>query len=340
MKNVIIICSLLFFAQIAIAQEKFFPADTNQDWKISGQEFDAYNKAWQNKENWSVEPNPIPMDYVTRAGYLFSFGENYYFDETQSGSLQWKVGKFKPITNSIGMTFVYIPPGTFMMGSPENELGRDIRGFGEDLHEVTLTKGYFMQTTEITQGQWKAVMGNNPSLFNNCGDDCPAENFHWNDVQDFISTLNQKEKTTKYRLPTEAEWEYAARAGATTAFPNGDISDTDCNDPKLDEIGWYCGNSNDKTHPVGQKKANNFNLFDMHGNVMEWCQDWFQKGYPYDSAINPEGPSSGSYRVIRDCSFSDEANKCRSATRYRNSPDYLRRSYLGARIAFTVDFNK
>jgi len=268
MKILTIIISLIIVAQIAIAQDNFHPADTNQDWKINGQEFDAYNKAWKNKDSWPVGSNPIPMDYVTRAGFLFSVAEDYYFDESQSGSLRWKGNKFKSITNSIGMTFSYIPPGTFMMGSPQDELGRDSRGFGEGQHEVTLTKGYFMQTTEITQGQWKAVMGNNPSLFNNCGDNCPAENFHWDDVQDFINALNQKEKTTKYRLPTEAEWEYAARAGSTTAFPNGDISDIDCNDPKLDAIGWYCGNADDKTHPVAQKKANKFNLFDMHGNVM------------------------------------------------------------------------
>jgi Uncharacterized conserved protein len=151
----------------------------------------------------------------------------------------------KDLTNTIGMTFVYIEPGSYTMGSPSTESGR---GSAETQHQVTLTKGYYMQTTEVTQGQWKAVMGSNPSYFGSCGDDCPVEDVSWTDAQAFITALNEKEQTNKYRLPTEAEWEYAARAGSTTAFANGGISETGCDlDANLDAMGWYCGNANIKT---------------------------------------------------------------------------------------------
>ncbi len=145
------------------------------------------------------------------------------------------------------MDFVYIKPGTFLMGSPSDEPGR----WGDETqHQVTLTQGYYMQTTQVTQGQWEAVMrlrgttlrifpqvtqgqweavmGYNPSYFSNCGDDCPVERVSWNDAQDFIAALNQREGTTRYALPTEAQWEYAARAGSTTAFANGQITETGC----------------------------------------------------------------------------------------------------------------
>ncbi|MBW1841952.1 MAG: formylglycine-generating enzyme family protein [Deltaproteobacteria bacterium] len=134
------------------------------------------------------------------------------------------------------------------MGSPRKEPGR--LG-GEIMHKVNISKGFYIQTTEVTQGQWASVMGNNPSKFKKCGADCPIERVSWKEVQQFIRKLNEKEKQNLYRLPTEAEWEYACRAGSTTAFFNGDISETVCRrDPNLDIVGWYCGNSGNKTHPV------------------------------------------------------------------------------------------
>ena len=132
-----------------------------------------------------------------------------------------------------------------------------------------------MQTTEVTQGQWRSVMGSNPSDFANCGNNCPVENVSWDDIQSFITAMNQRGDGT-YRLPTEAEWEYAARAGSTSAFANGGISVTDCSyDPNLDAMGWYCGNASSTTHSVGGKQPNAWGLYDMHGNVWEWCQDWY-----------------------------------------------------------------
>ncbi|WP_207691606.1 SUMF1/EgtB/PvdO family nonheme iron enzyme [Desulfonema limicola] len=232
------------------------------------------------------------------------------------------------LTNSLGMKFVYIEPGSFMMGSPENEPGRDS---DETRHRVTLTKGFYMQTTEVTQGQWRAVMGSSPSYFKNCGDNCPVETVSWEYVQEFIKKLNRKEGIDKYRLPTEAEWEYSARAGNKTAFANGQITEKECGkEPNLDKMGWYCGNAGSKTHPVGQKKPNDWGLYDMHGNVYEWCMDW-KSDYPSGDVIDPAGPSEGSSRVYRGGAWSRYAQSCRSANRSSNLPG-KRNSRLGFRL--------
>ncbi|MFC1811454.1 formylglycine-generating enzyme family protein [Thermodesulfobacteriota bacterium] len=258
-------------------------------------------------------------------------------------------GTDKKISNSLGMEFVYIKPGTFMMGSPLDEPGRN---WNEKQHRVTLTKGFYMQTTEVTQGQWQAVMGGNPSYFKNCGDDCPVEKVSWNDAQEFIRKLNRREGGNAYRLPTEAQWEYAARAGSSTAFANGGITELKCGyDGKLDAMGWYCGNSGVNyngcfdgsgwggpkcagTHKVAQKQANAWGLYDMHGNVWEWCQNWYKKKYPSGSVTDPTGPSSGSHRVSRGGGWLYRARSCRSANRdgYRSG---YRRERLGFRLALS-----
>jgi formylglycine-generating enzyme required for sulfatase activity len=142
------------------------------------------------------------------------------------------------------MTFIFVSPGTFTMGSPEDEQGRYDN---EIQHQVTLEKGFYLQATEVTQGQWTAVMGNNPSFCTNCGDDCPVEQVSWNDVQQFIWRLNQIGEAYKYRLPTEAEWEYACRAGSTAAFASGEITALECDqDSNLAAVAWFCGNSDEK----------------------------------------------------------------------------------------------
>ncbi len=239
----------------------------------------------------------------------------------------------RKITNSLDMDFVYIEPGTFMMGGPAAKPGRwTVEG---TQHQVTLTQGYYMQKTEVTQGQWEAVMGSNPSRFSSCGSDCPVENVSWYRVQDFISALNAIEGTDRYALPTEAQWEYAARAGTNTSFANGDITQYDnmwvCNyDAKLDAIGWYCYNSNRRTHQVSQKIPNAWGLYDMHGNVWEWVAD-FYGNYPSSAVIDPMGPSSGTFRVIRGGSFANFARRCRSAYRIGESPDF-RESNIGFRL--------
>ena len=234
------------------------------------------------------------------------------------------------ITNNLGMAFVHIVPGTLMMGSAispseiKKRYGGKAKWYKDEhpQHRVTLMSGFYMQTTEVTQGQWKAVMGNNPSRFK--GDDLPVEKVSWNDVQEFIQKLNQREGDNKYRLPTEAEWEYACRAGTTTRFYFG--SDKS----RLGEYAWYLNNSGMKTHTVAQKKPNAWGLYDMHGNVYEWCQDRYGD-YPSGSVTDPKGPFGGSGRVIRGGSWVSRSWVVRSAYRVRNDPAG-RNIYLGFRL--------
>jgi len=236
-------------------------------------------------------------------------------------------------TNDIGMTFVLIQPGTFVMGSPESEAGRKT---DEVQHGVTLTNAFYIQTTEVTQGQWKAIMGNNPSYFNSCGDDCPVDQISWEDAQVFIEKLNLHENSNRYRLPTEAQWEYAARAGSTTSLANGNIEHTNCSlDTNLTAMGWYCGNADNKTHQVAQKKPNAWGIYDMHGNLWEFCQDWYAS-YPTGSVTDPQGASSGSSRVLRGGSWYDVAWRSRSANREAHSPDF-RSENFGIRLMRTIE---
>jgi formylglycine-generating enzyme required for sulfatase activity len=221
--------------------------------------------------------------------------------------------------------FVYVSPGTFIMGSPEREPGR---GRDEMQHEVTLTKGYFIQATPVTQEQWKEVMGNNPSNFLQGGEDCPVEGVSLNDCLKFIWLANNK-RNYPYRLPTEAEWEYACRAGASTPFFNGEITKQLSwrFDPCLDAIGWYCGNSDNKTHPVMEKHPNAWGLFDMHGNVCEWCQERHKK-YPM---MPQRGVTLETGSVARGGSWQSESRNCRAASRLCFSPNF-RSNFVGFRL--------
>lgn len=216
-------------------------------------------------------------------------------------------------TNSVGMTFIYVSPGTFVMGSPPGNLGRDL---DEMPHTVTLTKGYYIQTTEVTQAQWKMVMGENPAMLKN--DDRPVENVSWSDALSFIRILNQLENTSTYRLPTEAEWEYACRAGAQTSFPTGaslstDQANFDGNHPYN---GYDKGVFRRRTVKAGAFPANDWGFNDMSGNVWEWCQDYYCR---YSSAVesNPTGPASGTFRVMRGGSWFYDIQSCRCASRYK-----------------------
>ncbi len=231
-------------------------------------------------------------------------------------------------TNSLGMEFVKIDPGTFMMGSPEDE---PRRLSDETQHQVTLTKSYYMQSTEVTQGQWKAVMGSNPSSFSDCGEDCPVDHVSWHDVQEFIRRLNQREGTNEYRLPNEAEWEYAARAGTTTPFNTGNCLSTDqANyDGSFPYTGCPSGVYRGETVPVASFAPSAWGLYDMHGNVWEWVQDWYGS-YPTSAVTDPAGPSSGSVRVLRGGSWYGPAGLCRSAFRGRDPGG--RCSILGFRL--------
>jgi formylglycine-generating enzyme required for sulfatase activity len=240
--------------------------------------------------------------------------------------------------------YVRIEPGEFTVGSPEDELGRE---GDETRHQVTITRAFLMKTTEVTQAEWRSVMGTDPSYFADCGDTCPVERVSWFDAVDYVNRVSDAEglprcyaddadrtfaglDCTGYRLPTEAEWEYAARSGTQTAYHTGVNTQTDCNDdPNLSLAGWHCGNAWGTTHPVGQKQVNAGGLYDMHGNVWEWVQDWYA-AYPAGAAVDPAGPASGPLRVRRGGSFGSGAQYARSAFRYEDSPAD-RNEYLGFR---------
>lgn len=230
----------------------------------------------------------------------------------------------RKFTNSYGMEFIYISPGDFMMGSPLNELERKK---DEVLHPVTLKKGFYMQTTEVTQKQWKMLMGENPSRFNHCGDNCPVEQVSWNDVQKFIRELNQKEKTDKYRLPTEAEWEYACRAGTKTPFSFGKcLSSSQANNSIADSLPECPKKGEYRATPVATANfpPNAWGLYDMHGNVFEWCRDWYEMAYSSDRVTDPPGPSEQvriGVKVRRGGGWNSTDRDCRSASRNYASPD-------------------
>ncbi len=228
-----------------------------------------------------------------------------------------------PAAVVLGMRFVKIPAGSFLMGSGISSIelashyGGDAEWYENEYpqHLVTINKPFFMQTTEVTQGQWKRVMGNNPSSFRNNGDDYPVENVTWYDVQKFIEKLNSIEGTNKYRLPTEAEWEYACRAGTTTRFSWG--NDPDCTKANYANSSYCreCKRINPgQTMKVGSFGANAWGLYDMHGNVWEWCHDRYGKYRP-ESVSDPKGSQSGSYRVMRGGSWYHCARTSRSANR-------------------------
>ena len=205
-------------------------------------------------------------------------------------------------TNPLGMEFMWIPAGRFLMGSPEDE---KYRIGNERQHGVRISEGFWMKKYEVTQGEWESVTAANPSVYDECGARCPVETVSWDDVQEFIRRLNERERGRgyRYRLPTEAEWEYTARAG-TTAATYGE----------LDSIAWYQDNSGFRTHPVGQKRANAWGLHDMLGNVREWTADWYGE-YPSSLVMDPRGPSKGVNRVIRGASSINDARFIRSAFR-------------------------
>ncbi|MFH1023553.1 MAG: formylglycine-generating enzyme family protein [Planctomycetota bacterium] len=221
------------------------------------------------------------------------------------------------------MKLVWIPPGEFLMGSPENEPGRSSDEGPQ--HRVTFTNGFYMGATEVTQAQWKAVMRDNPSYFK--GDDLPVEQVSWDDCQIFLKKLSEKEGKT-YRFPMEAEWEYACRAGATTRYCFGE------DDRELGVYAWFDGNSGSQTHPVGTKKPNAFGLFDMHGNVWEWCQDLYLDEYFKQNMAVPVGSNCGKFRVLRGGSWGNPPGFCRSSGRGSEHPaDRYRRRGLRVVVA-------
>ncbi|MDR1165998.1 MAG: formylglycine-generating enzyme family protein [Deltaproteobacteria bacterium] len=227
--------------------------------------------------------------------------------------------------NSIGMEFVLIPAGSFIMGA------QDESGSADELprHRVAISKPFYLGKYQVTQKEWQSVMGNNPSA--RAGRNLPVEMVSWADAQAFIAKLNQKERVRRYRLPTEAEWEYAARAGATTAFFFGDDF------RGLDRYAWHADNSDERTHPVGGKDPNPWGLYDIFGNVWEWTNDWYGDDYYANSpSSDPPGAVRGKARVNRGCSF-HFIFICSSSYRgFDENVDYVHND-IGFRLAFTAE---
>lgn len=274
---------------------------------------------------------------------------------TQAESVKEGENCVIPLTKEVKLDMVWIKPGTFMMGSPKDELGRSDY---ETQHQVTLTKGYWLGKYEVTQRQWKAVMKKNPSQF--VGDDLPVDQVSWEDAMDFCKKLTAQEKAAdrlpegyEYTLPTEAQWEYACRAGTTSSLNNGKNVTTVSHEKicdNLDEVGWYWMNGGKEnwnvgkdpafctlpalcTHPVGQKKPNNWGLYDMHGNVCEWCLDWAGE-YPTSSVTDPVGPDASTERIHRGGCWFYSPRYCRSADRSTSKPAD-RSLNVGFRLALT-----
>jgi len=243
---------------------------------------------------------------------------------------------------------VAIAAGAFDAGSP---LGASIRDADETPHRVTLTRPFLIATTEVSQALWERVMGANPSLRWSCGETCPVDDLSWFQAVDFCNELSRltglepayqvegdqvswDETSPGYRLPTEAEWEYACRGGSGDDFFNGAITEPHgCTtlDPLLDQIAWYCPNGGSTTHPAARKAPNAWGLYDTAGNVSEWCWDRYGD-YPAGPVIDPTGPPTGAQRVRRGGSWSEAARDCRSADRAMVDP--TTRSYnLGLRLA-------
>jgi formylglycine-generating enzyme required for sulfatase activity len=236
--------------------------------------------------------------------------------DVQSGAIDGKLEI--PLSASVSAQFCFIPSGSFTMGSPSGEEGRS-RDEGQV--EVTLSQLFWLAKTEVTQAQWEAVMGSNPSYFK--GNQLPVENVSWEEAQAFIAKLNKMQMLPqgwRFALPTEAQWEYACRAGEKGPYSGG----------SLDQLGWYDGNSGRKSHEVGQKHPNAWGLYDMHGNVLEWCVDRYAD--TLQGGEDPRGPELGVSRVCRGGCWSFYASSCRAALRLRNYPGN-RFSSLGFRPA-------
>lgn len=240
------------------------------------------------------------------------------------------------LPGGVPLVLVKVPAGTFRMGTPETE-GVDFYPAEQPVHDVTITHDYFLGKYEVTQAQWQAVMGTNPSSFGSCGGKCPVERVSWNDIRGpngFLEKLNALLGETRFRLPTEAEWERAARGGTQTRFSFGDAAGGDdyCGpNAEAEPYVWWCGNAGETTHEAGTKQANAFGLHNMHGNVWEAVEDLFGS-YPSTPQTDPTGPSAGTKRVARGGGRINLLQDVRAGVRDQVDPD-SRFSSLGFRIA-------
>jgi len=275
----------------------------------------------------NLHGNPLNAEaYSTHIPTLQARGVTVLFDEQAAPEPNATEEITVDLPGGATMEMVWIEPGMFTMGSPDSEPGRSVQEGPQ--REVTISRRFWLGKYEITQKQWVVVMGSNPSHFSGWGANHPVENISWYEVQSFIHALNESAGDSLYRLPTEAEWEYACRAGTTTRWSFGD------DESQLGDYAWYddnaCAVGACYPHEVGTKLPNPWGLYDMHGNVSEWCQDW-QGDYSSGSRIDPIGPTTGSTRIMRGGSFADNARLVRSADRRSFSPG-LHGNPIGARL--------
>lgn len=279
-------------------------------------------------ENIAIQPQPSPS-------FAIPNNQSNTIPMNQPTASTLPVGTIKK--NSIGMELVWIPSGEFMMGSSESEIAealfeaqkgnkkvpRDV--FSPELpkHRVRISNGFWIGRYEVTQKQWQEIMDDNPSDYKDCGLNCPIEQISWYDTQVFLKRLNEKDSVFEYRLPTEAEWEYACRAGTTTAFAFGDkLNSSQANfDGRFPYNGTEKGKFVKKTTPVGSYQPNAWGLYDMHGNVWEWVEDWYGN-YISGDVVDPTGPVASTYKSVRGGAWVNLASLVRSAARTGVKPDF------------------
>ena len=323
---------------------EFEPITGLMNYYINGSFKGSWNSNFRinNSASTTVQLRFNPYGWWTTHYQYFDDLKVYQINDAKKEVDNFKNEEFQIFPDLPKTEMVFVKGGTFTMGCTD-EQGSDCTDYEKPTHQVTVSD-YYIGKYEVTQGLWKKVMGNNPSQFINCGDDCPVENVSWNDCQEFISKLNQL-TGKRFRLPTEAEWEYAARGGREVAR-NVQLQTKYAGSNALGEVAWYEQNSDVNypggyeykgrkkgTHTVGTKKPNALGIYDMSGNVWEWCNDWFGD-YSSGGVSNPKGASTGSHRVIRGGSWYRDSSDDRVSYRYYIIPG--KRYYsCGLRLVFS-----
>jgi formylglycine-generating enzyme required for sulfatase activity len=228
----------------------------------------------------------------------------------------------------LDMKMIWVPPGKFVMGSPKSEPGH--RQEEEELHQVTISRGFWVGQFEVTQAQFETILGDNPSAFKD--PQMPVHKVNWHEAMEFCEVLTEREKSVNrmpnkwsFNLPSEAQWEYACRADTTTVFHFGNEAE------ELPPYGWFADNSDGGPKTIGTKKPNAWGIHDLHGNMGEWCFDWYGKAYPVDGSVDPITEKASAFKVFRGGTYTDIPERCRAAHRHRITPE-TRNPWIGFRV--------
>jgi formylglycine-generating enzyme required for sulfatase activity len=250
-------------------------------------------------------------------------------DETQKVEIQDILPEGKPYTvPDLDMQMIWVPPGKFVMGSPKSEPGHRLDE--EELHQVIISRGFWIGQFEVSQAQFETILGENPSTFKDPL--MPVHKVNWEEAMEFCEALTDREKSVNrmpdkwgFNLPTEAQWEYACRADTTTVFHFGNEAE------ELSQYGWFVDNSDGSPKTIGTKKPNAWGIHDLHGNMGEWCFDWYGKAYPVDGSVDPITKKASAFKVFRGGTYTDISDRCRAAYRNRITPD-TRNPWIGFRV--------